>query len=157
MIVFEIKDFGKFKVELDSNAAPLTAENFTKLVESGFYDGLGFHRIIRGFMIQGGDPLGNGSGGTREKIKGEFASNGVENPLKHERGVISMARSSDPNSASCQFFIVHETSPHLDGNYAAFGRVVEGMEVVDRIATVETDSSDRPNDPVVMDKVYIQQ
>ena len=128
-----VKDYGTITVELDGEAAPITVANFVKLVEDGFYDGLTFHRIMAGFMIQGGDPLGNGTGGTDEKIKGEFAANGVKNPLSHTRGAISMARSQNPDSASCQFFIVHEDSQFLDGQYAAFGYVTEGMEVVDAI------------------------
>ena len=135
---------GKITLELYPEKAPITVENFLKLVGEGFYNGLTFHRIIPGFMIQGGDPLGNGMGGAEKKIKGEFRSNGVDNDLKHERGVISMARSYDPNSASSQFFIMHKTSPHLDGQYAAFGRVIEGMDVVDEIASIPTDYSDRP-------------
>ena len=128
-----VKDYGTITVELDGEAAPITVANFVKLVEDGFYDGLTFHRIMAGFMIQGGDPLGHGTGGTDEKIKGEFAANGVKNPLSHTRGAISMARSQNPDSASCQFFIVHEDSQFLDGQYAAFGYVTEGMEVVDAI------------------------
>ena len=128
-----IRDYGEIYAELYPEYAPVTVENFLKLVNSGFYDGLTFHRIITGFMIQGGDPLGNGTGGSPEKIKGEFSQNGVENPLKHDRGVLSMARSSDMNSASSQFFIMHADSPHLDGAYAAFGRVLCGMPAVDRI------------------------
>ena len=121
-----------------------TVANFQKLVGEGFYDGLTFHRVIEDFMIQGGDPKGDGTGGSDEEIKGEFATNGVNNTLSHERGVISMARSNDVNSASSQFFIVHKTSPHLDGLYAAFGRVVFGMESIDGIATVATNSKDKP-------------
>lgn len=131
-VVFET-EYGTIKAELYPEIAPITVKNFEKLVSEGFYDGLTFHRIIDGFMIQGGDPLGNGMGGSDEKIKGEFASNGVKNDLKHERGVLSMARSMNPNSASSQFFIMHQDSPHLDGQYAAFGRVTEGIEVVDKI------------------------
>ena len=142
----DVRDYGKIIVALDANTAPITVANFVKLVNEGFYDGLTFHRIMAGFMIQGGDPNGNGKGGSEEKIKGEFASNGVENNLAHTRGVISMARSSVPayypeeyqqmarDSASSQFFIMHADAPHLDGQYAAFGWVVEGMEVVDAIA-----------------------
>ena len=133
MVEISVKDFGVMQVELEPSIAPITVENFLKLVNEGFYDGLTFHRIIKGFMIQGGDPLGNGTGGSDQRIKGEFASNGVENNLKHTRGVISMARSMDPDSASSQFFIMHQDSPHLDGSYAAFGQVVSGIEVVDRI------------------------
>ena len=132
--VIDVKDYGTITVELYPNVAPITVENFVYLAKKGFYDGLTFHRIIKGFMIQGGDPLGNGTGGSDKTIKGEFSGNGVNNPLKHTRGVISMARSSDPNSASSQFFIMHEDAPHLDGQYAAFGKVTEGMDVVDKIA-----------------------
>ena len=132
--VIDVKDYGTITVELYPDVAPITVENFVSLAKKGFYDGLTFHRIIKGFMIQGGDPLGNGTGGSDKTIKGEFSGNGVNNPLKHTRGVISMARSSDPNSASSQFFIMHEDDPHLDGQYAAFGKVTEGMEVVDKIA-----------------------
>ena len=142
MIVFEMENGKKIKVELDPTAAPITCENFEKLVRDGFYNGLTFHRVIYGFMIQGGCPLGTGTGGPGHTIKGEFAANGVKNPLKHTRGVISMARSSSPNSAGSQFFIMHKDSPHLDGQYAAFGHVVEGIEVVDEIAEVDTDFSD---------------
>ena len=133
-VEIDVKDFGKIIVELDPKTAPLTVQNFLNLVNEGFYDGLTFHRIISGFMVQGGDPQGTGTGGSTNQIKGEFASNGVINNLKHVRGVISMARSSDPNSASSQFFIMHQDAPHLDGEYAAFGKVTEGMEVVDKIA-----------------------
>lgn len=132
-IEIKVKDYGVIKAELYPDTAPITVENFMKLVDQGFYDGLTFHRIIPGFMIQGGDPLGNGTGGADENIKGEFAANGVQNDLRHERGVLSMARAQDPDSASSQFFIMHETSPFLDGQYAAFGRVTEGIEVVDAI------------------------
>jgi len=143
------------KLELDETAAPKTVANFNKLVSEGFYDGLSFHRIIPGFMIQGGDPIGNGTGGSKENIVGEFASNGVNNPIKHTRGVISMARSMDPNSASSQFFIMHADAPHLDGNYAAFGHVVEGLEVVDEIANTPTDFRDKPTTPVIIKRAYI--
>lgn len=131
--VIDIKDYGKITVELDPEAAPITVENFKKLANEGFYDGLTFHRIISGFMIQGGDPLGNGTGGSDEEIKGEFSANGVENNLSHTRGAISMARSMDNNSASSQFFIVHEDSLYLDGQYAVFGYVTDGIEIVDEI------------------------
>lgn len=147
---------GIIKLEIDEKAAPITAANFLKLVKEGFYDGLTFHRVISGFMIQGGDPTGTGMGGSKENIKGEFASNGFNNPIKHTRGVISMARAMDPDSASSQFFIMHADAPHLDGNYAAFGRVVEGMGVVDQIASVKTNFNDKPLTPVVMKKVYIE-
>lgn len=129
----KVKDYGTIEVELDGATAPITVANFIKLVNEKFYDGLTFHRIISGFMIQGGDPLGNGTGGSDETIKGEFSSNGVENNISHKRGVISMARSSDPDSASSQFFIMHQDSTYLDGEYAAFGKVTKGMSVVDKI------------------------
>lgn len=132
-VEIEVKDYGTIKVELDADTAPISVTNFVHLAEDGFYDGLTFHRIISGFMIQGGDPLGNGTGGSDKEIKGEFSKNGVENDISHERGVISMARSNDPDSASSQFFIVHEDSVSLDGSYAAFGHVTEGMEIVDEI------------------------
>lgn len=128
-----VKDYGDIVVQLDKEAAPLTVANFVSLAEEGFYDGLTFHRIIDGFMIQGGDPLGNGTGGSDETIKGEFSSNGVDNPISHERGVISMARSNDPDSASSQFFIVQADSTYLDGEYAGFGYVTSGMDIVDKI------------------------
>ena len=132
-VEIEVKDYGTIAVELDADEAPITVTNFVNLVEDGFYDGLTFHRIIDGFMIQGGDPNGDGSGGSSRTIKGEFSSNGVDNSIDHVRGVISMARSSLPNSASSQFFIVQEDSPHLNGEYAAFGHVTSGMEIVDAI------------------------
>lgn len=135
---------GVIRLELDEQAAPITVANFVDLVNKQFYDGLIFHRVIRGFMIQGGDPTGTGMGGPGHTIKGEFAANGVQNPIRHTRGVISMARSMNPNSAGSQFFIMHADAPHLDEQYAAFGRVVEGMEVVDGIASTRTDASDRP-------------
>ena len=129
-----VKDYGVIKLELDAGSAPITVENFVKLAQSGFYDGLTFHRIMDGFMIQGGDPKGNGTGGAEEKIKGEFQQNGVPNPISHVKGVISMARSKDPNSASSQFFITVADATFLDGAYAAFGRVTEGMEIAEQIA-----------------------
>ena len=150
----DVKEYGSIVLELDPSAAPITVANFKKLVSSGFYDGLTFHRIISGFMIQGGDPLGTGMGGSDETIKGEFSANGWNNPIKHTRGVISMARSMNPDSASSQFFIVHKTSPHLDGQYAAFGYVIEGMDVVDAIAAVKTNNNDKPLTDVVMERVY---
>ena len=156
MVVIEVKDMGKIKVELDREHAPITVENFEKLVKEGFYDGTIFHRVIYGFMIQGGDPTGTGMGGPGYTIKGEFAANGIDNPILHKRGVISMARSMDPDSAGSQFFIKHQDAPHLDGQYAAFGHVVEGMEVVDEIANSLTNYSDRPMEDVVMEKVYIE-
>lgn len=133
--VIDVKDYGVIKVELNADEAPITVTNFVKLAKDGFYDGLTFHRIINGFMIQGGDPEGNGTGGSDETIKGEFSANGVDNVLKHTRGAISMARSQDYDSASSQFFIMHETNASLDGQYAVFGYVYEGMDVVDKIAT----------------------
>ena len=133
LIRIDIKDYGTIKVDLDHTAAPITVENFVKLVNEGFYDGLTFHRIINGFMMQGGDPTGTGTGGSDKTIKGEFKNNGVDNPLQHTRGAISMARSKNPDSASSQFFIVHQDAPHLDGDYACFGYVTEGIEVVDQI------------------------
>lgn len=150
-------DSGKvIRLELYPETAPLTVENFLDLVKKGFYNGLTFHRIISGFMIQGGDPDGNGMGGPGYSIKGEFKSNGVDNPLKHEKGVISMARSMDPNSAGSQFFIMHEAAPHLDGQYAAFGKVIEGLDVVDEIASVETGFQDAPVEKVIMEKVEVE-
>lgn len=155
MVVIELENGKEIKIELYPDKAPITTANFLKLVEAGFYDGLIFHRVIKGFMIQGGDPTGTGMGGAKEKIKGEFLANGVANDIKHVRGVISMARSKHPDSASSQFFIMHEDSPHLDGQYAAFGKVVEGMEAVDEIAESETDYGDRPFKTIRMRKVYI--
>ncbi|KAI4453502.1 peptidyl-prolyl cis-trans isomerase-related [Holotrichia oblita] len=150
-IVIEMRDGGKILLELQPNYAPQTVENFINLANSHFYDGLTFHRIINGFMIQGGDPNGTGTGGSDKNIYGEFTSNGfAQNTLSHERGVISMARSSDPNSASSQFFICHADATFLDGNYAAFGNVLEGMDIVDRIAGVETDGNDKPLTEVVI-------
>ena len=154
MIVIEMENGKEIKLELYPEKAPITVANFEKLVSEKFYDGLTFHRIIKGFMIQGGCPKGDGTGGPRERIKGEFLANGVPNDIRHERGVISMARSGNPNSAGSQFFIMHEDAPHLDGQYAAFGRVIEGMEAVDEIADTETDRSDKPLKPVVIKKIY---
>ena len=156
MVVIEMENGGRIKLELYPEIAPITVKNFEALVKEGFYDGLTFHRVIPGFMIQGGDPLGNGMGGSKNPIKGEFRINGVKNDLKHERGVISMARTNDPNSASSQFFIMHADGFFLDGSYAAFGRVVEGMEVVDEIAAIPTGFSDRPKIRVAMKRVYIE-
>ena len=150
-----IKNFGTIKLELFPSVAPITVENFLKLVGEGFYNGLTFHRVIKGFMIQGGCPLGNGTGGSKNKIKGEFFSNGVVNPLMHTRGVISMARSMMNDSASSQFFIMHKDAPHLDGSYAAFGVVTEGIEVVDKVAGVRTDWYDKPLEKVIIEKVVI--
>lgn len=144
----------EMKLELYPEKAPITVANFEKLVEEKFYDGLTFHRVISGFMIQGGCPKGDGTGGPKDKIKGEFSANGVPNDLKHTRGVLSMARAMDPNSAGSQFFIMHRDAPHLDGQYAAFGKVVEGMEAVDEIAACETDYNDKPLKPVVIKRIY---
>ena len=156
MIVIEMENGGKIELELYPEFAPETVKNFENLVKSGFYDGLTFHRVIPGFMIQGGDPLGTGYGGSEKQIKGEFSSNGFkENTLKHERGVISMARSMMPNSASSQFFIMHADAPFLDGNYAAFGKVISGIEVVDEIASIPTGPNDRPKIAVRIKKAYI--
>jgi len=155
MVIIEMEGGATIKLELDREAAPKTVENFEALVKEGFYDGLTFHRIIPGFMIQGGDPLGNGMGGSEKSIYGEFRQNGFNNPIKHTRGVISMARAYDPNSASSQFFIMHADAPHLDGAYAAFGEVVEGIEVVDEIASVPTGYGDRPKVAVRMKRVYL--
>ncbi len=152
--VIDIKDYGKITVELDADAAPITVANFVKLAKEGFYDGLTFHRIIEGFMMQGGDPEGTGMGGSDEEIKGEFSNNGVQNNLSHTRGAISMARSQDYDSASSQFFIVHKDSTFLDGDYAAFGYVTDGMDIVDKICenTPVTDSNgtvEKKNQPII--------
>lgn len=144
VVTFEMENGDIMKAELYPEIAPNTVNNFISLVNKGFYDGLIFHRVISGFMIQGGDPEGTGIGGPGYSIKGEFAQNGVKNDLKHTEGVLSMARTMAPNSAGSQFFIMHKTSPHLDGAYAAFGKVIEGMENVDKIAETRTDYSDRP-------------
>lgn len=156
MVVIEMENGKKIKLELYPDKAPITVENFLGLVKDGFYDGLIFHRVIKDFMIQGGDPQGTGMGGAKNKIKGEFLMNGVPNDIRHERGVISMARAQNPNSASSQFFICHKDSFFLDGQYAAFGRVVEGMDTVDEIANVKTDYSDRPLNDCRMKSVYIE-
>ena len=147
MVIIEMENGAKIKIELDRTAAPNTVNNFLSLANKGFYNGLIFHRVIPGFMIQGGCPDGTGMGGPGYSIKGEFAANGVKNPIKHKRGVISMARAMNPNSAGSQFFIMHQDAPHLDGQYAAFGHVVEGMETVDPIAATPPTFSDRPPDP----------
>jgi len=156
IVTITMKDGGVIKAELYPKIAPISVENFIKLAGSGFYNGLIFHRVIPGFMIQGGCPDGTGMGGPGYTIKGEFASNGVRNDLKHERGVLSMARAMNPDSAGSQFFIMHETSPHLDGDYAAFGKVIEGMDVVDKIASVATDYNDRPLEPQVIELMTVQ-
>lgn len=152
-VEMKVKDYGTIELELDSDVAPITVTNFINLVNSKFYDGLTFHRIIDGFMIQGGDPLGNGTGGSSKTIKGEFSKNGVKNSISHVRGVISMARSSDYNSASSQFFIVQEDTTSLDGQYAAFGKVISGMDIVDKIAKVKVEDDNgtvsKENQPVI--------
>ena len=156
VVTIKIKGMGDIKAELYPDIAPITVENFVKLASSGFYNGLTFHRIIPGFMIQGGDPEGTGMGGPGYSIKGEFSSNGVQNNLMHTRGVLSMARSMMPDSAGSQFFIMHEDAPHLDGQYAAFGKVTEGIEVVDKVASVKTDYNDRPLEPVVIEIMTVE-
>ena len=154
-----VKDYGEIQVELDADTAPITVTNFVKLAQDGFYDGLTFHRIMDGFMVQGGDPLGNGTGGSDENIKGEFSNNGVENNISHTRGVISMARAMDPDSASSQFFIVHEDSTFLDGDYAGFGHVTEGMDVVDAICKDAKPTDDngtiKPEEQPVIESITI--
>jgi len=149
-------DGGRIRLELDPSSAPISVDNFVKLAEKGFYNGLIFHRVIKGFMIQGGCPDGTGMGGPGHQIKGEFAANGVPNPLKHTRGVISMARSMNPNSAGSQFFIMHADATHLDGQYAAFGKVIEGLDVVDRIANTRTGRQDRPVEEQKIEKIEIE-
>lgn len=155
MITMIIKDLGQMEFEMVREEAPNTVANFVELARKGFYDGLTFHRIIKGFMIQGGDPRGIGIGGPGYGIKGEFKSNGVNNNLKHTRGILSMARSSLPNSAGSQFFIMHKDAPYLDGEYAAFGTMKSGFEVLDKIASVRTDHNDRPLERVVIEKVIV--
>ena len=155
MVRIEMEHGGIIDIELYEDKAPITVANFKKLVSEGFYDGLIFHRVISGFMIQGGDPLGTGFGGSDTKIKGEFRMNGVNNDISHVRGVISMARSQMPNSASSQFFIMHADGKFLDGQYAAFGKVVSGMDVVDEIASVKTGPADRPIIDMRMKKVSL--
>ena len=156
MVVIELENGKKIKIELDTASAPISCENFTKLINSGYYNGLCFHRVIYGFMVQGGCPDGTGTGGPGWEIKGEFKQNGVDNKLSHTRGVLSMARSANPNSAGSQFFIVHQDAPHLDGSYAAFGKVVEGMDIVDEIAECDTNFNDKPLDAVIMKTVTIE-
>lgn len=156
MVIFELENGKKIKAELYPEIAPITVANFEKLIREGFYDGLIFHRVIPGFMIQGGCPEGTGMGGPKERIKGEFLANGVVNNLKHTRGVLSMARTAEPNSAGSQFFIMHADAPHLDGQYAAFGKVIEGMDAVDEIAETPTDYSDRPLKEQKIKKVTIE-
>ena len=156
VIKIEMENGGVIRAELYPEIAPITVENFLKLTRQGFYDGLIFHRVIAGFMIQGGDPTGTGMGGPGYRIKGEFAMNGFKNTLKHTRGVISMARSMHPNSAGSQFFIMHANAPHLDGQYAAFGKVTEGLETVDAIAETKTGMQDRPVAEQKMKKVTVE-
>lgn len=155
VVTITMKSGDVIKLELYPDVAPISVNNFISLVNKKFYDGLIFHRVIRGFMIQGGCPNGTGMGGPGYSIKGEFAQNGVQNDLKHTEGVLSMARAMHPDSAGSQFFIMHKNSPHLDGSYAAFGKVIEGMEVVNKIAETQTDYSDRPLEPQVMESVVV--
>ena len=156
IVTFEMEDGSVMKAELFPEIAPNTVNNFISRVKKGFYDGVIFHRVIPGFMIQGGDPEGTGMGGPGYSIKGEFTGNGFRNDLRHKRGVLSMARTMAPNSAGSQFFIMHEDSPHLDGQYAAFGKLIEGEEVVDKICAVRTDYNDKPRIPQVMKKVTVE-
>ena len=156
VVTFTMENGDIIKAELYPEIAPISVNNFISLINKNFYDGLIFHRVIRGFMIQGGDPEGTGCGGPGYSIKGEFSANGVENNLKHTEGVLSMARSMAPDSAGSQFFIMHKTSPHLDGSYAAFGKVIEGMEIVNKIAETETDYYDRPLEEQKMKTVTVE-
>lgn len=155
IVTFEMNSGKVFKAELYPEIAPNTVNNFISLVNKGFYNGLIFHRVISGFMIQGGDPEGKGIGGPGYCIKGEFTANGFKNDLRHDKGVLSMARTMAPDSAGSQFFVMHEDSPHLDGQYAAFGKVIEGQDVVDEIANVRTDYNDKPRQPQIMEKVTV--
>ena len=155
-IIITMENGDVMEAELYPSIAPETVKNFVKLIEEKFYDGIIFHRVIPGFMIQGGDPKGNGTGGSKETIKGEFDAHGFRNTLKHTRGVLSMARTYDPNSASSQFFIMHKDAPHLDGQYAAFGKITKGIEVVDKIASVKTDFRDKPKTPQVMKTIRLK-
>ena len=156
IVTFEMENGDLMKAELYPEIAPNTVNNFISLIQSGYYNGLCFHRVIRGFMIQGGCPEGTGTGGPGYSIRGEFAQNGFSNDLKHSPGVLSMARTMAPDSAGSQFFIMHKDSPHLDGAYAAFGKITEGMEIVDRIAETDTDYSDRPIKPQVLKTVTVE-
>ncbi len=156
MVTIEMENGGLIKLELDTTAAPNTVKNFLSLADKGYYDGLIFHRVIPGFMIQGGCPDGTGMGGPGYSIKGEFSANGVKNPIRHDRGMISMARAMNPDSAGSQFFIMHQNAPHLDGQYAAFGRVTEGMDVVDAIAAAPTGRNDRPVQEMRIKRVTIE-
>ena len=152
-VLIKVKNLGEMKLELFPSVAPITVKNFLDLVEQNFYKGIIFHRVIKGFMVQGGDPTGTGMGGSKNKIKGEFSSNGVKNDLSHERGVISMARTQIPDSASSQFFIMHEDGEYLDGDYAAFGVVIDGINTVDEIASVKTDRYDKPLTDCVIESI----
>lgn len=156
IVTFTMKNGDVFKAELYPEIAPQSVNNFISLIQKGFYNGLIFHRVIRGFMIQGGDPQGTGMGGPGYSIKGEFASNGFKNDLKHTEGVLSMARSMFPDSAGSQFFIMHKNSPHLDGDYAAFGKIIEGMDIINKIAEVPTNYNDRPLQEQAMDTVTVE-
>lgn len=156
IVTIKMKDGGVIEAELYPEIAPISVQNFIKLAGEGFYNGLIFHRVIPGFMIQGGCPNGNGMGGPGYTIKGEFSANGVPNSLKHTRGVLSMARAMNPNSAGSQFFIMHQDAPHLDGQYAAFGKVIEGMDVVDKIASVRTDYNDKPLEDQVIEVMTVE-
>ncbi len=156
IVTIEMEDGAIIRAELYPEIAPNTVNNFISLIKKGFYDGVGFHRVIKGFMIQGGDPDGKGTGGPGYSIRGEFTSNGFKNDLKHEAGVLSMARTMIPDSAGSQFFIMHKNSPHLDGEYAAFGKVIDGMDVVNGIAETKTDFTDRPTEPQIMKKVTVE-
>jgi peptidyl-prolyl cis-trans isomerase B (cyclophilin B) len=155
IVTIQMKNGGIMKAELYPEIAPITVNNFISLIKKGFYDGVIFHRVIPGFMIQGGDPEGSGMGGPGYSIKGEFKGNGFDNNLKHARGVLSMARSMNPNSAGSQFFIMVEDSPHLDGQYAAFGKITEGLDVADKIVSTKTDFRDRPYEEQIMEKVTV--
>ncbi len=154
-VTFHVKGYGTMTAELYPEVAPTSVNNFLTLAQDGFYNGLIFHRVIKGFMIQGGCPDGTGMGGPGYGILGEFTSNGVKNDLKHTEGVLSMARSQNPNSAGSQIFIMHKNSPHLDGSYAAFGKVIEGLDIVDEIASVQTNYGDRPLEDIVIEKVHV--
>ena len=156
IVTIEMENGDVMKAELYPEIAPNTVNNFVSLCKKGFYDGVIFHRVIAGFMLQGGDPQGKGIGGPGYSIRGEFTANGFKNDLKHSRGVLSMARTMAPNSAGSQFFIMHEDAPHLDGQYAAFGKIIEGLDVVDKIANIRTDYNDRPRVPQVMKKVTVE-
>lgn len=155
VVTFEFENGDTVKAELYPDIAPNTVRNFISLINKNYYDGLTFHRVIKGFMIQGGCPIGNGTGGPGYSIKGEFTSNRFKNDLKHDEGVLSMARAMNPNSAGSQFFIMHKKSPHLDGQYAAFGKVIEGLDIVDKIANTKTDYRDKPVEDVKLKKVTV--